>query len=349
MSSILINWKLIRGILLLSLITIVSGGCRKEEDNKASSGGDIAPAHVQLHIGPHQIEYAGVYAAMEQGYFEDENIEFELVIHNTLADTQDILASLNRGEAVFAIDNAEDLLTVREQGNDLVAVSTLYIRDSRSVIALAARNINVPGDLIGKRILVIPGTENILQVFLKAVDLTAEQMTIVSAKDMTADEVIGQLISGEADATIYSLEVAAQFESAGMDVTRLAFFDYSVLSYDNVIYTSDKLIREQPTLVQRFVNAVLRGIQYTTLNPEIVAEQFVSSYGEQLHPLQREVQDEAILAIMPLMQSATTKPGVMTAETWDYLTANLTELGLLDGSVKATDAYNMRFVDAYYK
>lgn len=144
---------------------------------------------------------------------------------------------------------------------------------------------------------------------------------------------------------VFSIEGAAgMWRPAGLGSSRIAFYDYGVQSYANVIFTSGQLVQENPAVVQRFVNAVLRGLQYVVERPAEVAAWFVEHYGEELHPLQVDVQDEAVLAIIPLIQTATSKPGMMSAETWDYLDTNMVELGLLDASVNVEAMYTMQIL-----
>ncbi len=333
-------------VLILTLVAACGGTDALDKNT------EVEPASVKLYLGSPQIEYAGVYAALKEGYFDDEKLNVKVVFRrpeDNAALPTSIVDEVMKGGAVFDQGSAENLLQRKEEGRDIMGVLTLYQRDSRSIVTLDTSGINTPEDLVGRRLLVLPGTELITTIFFKAVGVDPESVTLVTAENQGMDWMAMQVLTQAVDALVLSLEGAVQMESVGMASNRIAFHDYGVQSYVNVIYTSRQFVEENPAVVQRFVNAMLRGLQYAVSNPEAVAQWFVENYGDQLHPLQVDVQDEVALAIVPLFQTATTKPGMMSADTWRYLADQLVSLGLLDATVKPEDVYTLRFVEKYYE
>lgn len=342
--------RFISSLLILVLLVGVLAACGDKKES-SDTPVEVQPVSIQLYLGAPQIEYAGVYAAISQGYFEDEKLNVEVKFAITADATEQGLSSYDAvatGGAVFADGTAEGLLGLRQDGRDFVSLMALYQRDSRSIVSIPDKGIETPQDLVGKRLLIVPGTETITNVFLKTVGIDPTDVTLVKAEGQGVDWLVTQLLTGAVDAMVFSIEGAAQMEAAGLGSRRIAFYDYGVQSYANVLFTSGQMVRENPEVVQRFVNAVLRGLQYVVERPEEIATWFVANYGDELHPLQVDVQDEAILAIIPLIQTATSKPGMMSAETWSYLSTNLTAIELLEASVNPADAYTMQFLDAYY-
>ncbi len=336
-------------LLTMTLSLLVACGDKKETTKTPT---EITPADIQLYLGAPQIEYAGIYAAISQGYFEDEKLNVDLKFAISAEESGGGITSFDAvgtGGMVFADGTAEGLLQMRQKGHDFVCLLTLYQRDSRSIVSTPDKGITTPQDLVGKRLLLVPGTESITTVFLTTLGINPDDVTLVGAEGQGVDWLVTQILTGAVDAMVFSIEGAAQMEAAGLGSSRIAFYDYGVQSYANVIFTSGQLVQENPEVVQRFVNAVLRGLQYVVERPAEVAAWFVEHYGEELHPLQVDVQDEAVLAIIPLIQTATSKPGMMSAETWDYLDTNMVALGLLDASVNVEEMYTMQFLDAYYQ
>ncbi len=344
------NIRFISSLLILVLFVGLLAACGDKKET-SDTPAEIQPVSIQLYLGAPQIEYAGIYAAISQGYFADEKLNVEVKFAITAEATEQGLSSfeaVETGGPVFADGTAEGLLQLRQDGRDFVSLLALYQRDSRSIVSTPDKGIETPQDLVGKRLLLVPGTETITNVFLKTVGINPADVTLVESEGQGVDWLVTQLLTGAVDAMVFSVEGAAQMEAAGLGASRIAFYDYGVQSYANVLFTSGQMVRENPDVVQRFVNAVLRGLQYVVERPEDTATWFVANYGDELHPLQVDVQDEAILAIIPLIQTATSKPGMMSAETWSYLSTNLTEIDLLDASVNPADAYTMQFLDTYY-
>ncbi|MBZ0318853.1 MAG: ABC transporter substrate-binding protein [Anaerolineae bacterium] len=351
------DFKVVRAIpqflivLVLATLLAACGGKEDDQDSGAPAA-EKTPATITLMLGLPQIKYAGVYAAVSHGYFTDENLTVELQ-YSTPTDgsdpTVDFSSPFPVGEPIFGVLPAEMLLQMRQAGNDIMAVLTLIQRDSRGIISTTDNPINTPADLVGKRLLILPGTADITNIFLTTVGIDPNDITMVDGGNAGVATLVSQIVSGEVDGFVFSIEGEAQLNGLGLQTNRLAFYDYGVLSYHNIFYTSREMIELHPDVVQRFVNALLRGMQYSIDHPDEIAAQFVEDYADVIHPLQVSVQDEGMRSIIPLMQTATSKPGMMDAATWEYLIHTLSQLGLVDASMKADDAYTLRFVEAYYK
>lgn len=343
-------FRFVSYVIAITLFVGLATACEKEEASKPEP--EKQPVTVTLYLAAPQIEYAGIYAAISQGYFEDEKLNVELVFSVTAdqaVSNSDPIDALERGDIAFVDGTAETLLRRRQRGLDFVAVLTQYQRDSRSIISIPSKQIESPQDLAGKRLLILPGNATITSVFFQAAGVNPDEITLVDAEGQGIDWVVTQLITGAVDALVFSIEVAAQMDAAGLGSKWIAFYDYGVQSYANVLCTSRQMITQHPDVVQRFVNAVLRGLQHVIDRPEEVAAWFVENYGDQLHPLQLDVQDEAILAIIPLIQTATSKPGMMSPDAWEYLNQTMVEAGLLEPGLTTADTYTLKFLDAYYK
>jgi NitT/TauT family transport system substrate-binding protein len=61
----------------------------------------------------------------------------------------------------------------------------------------------------------------------------------------------------------------------------ISFAEYGVWSYSDVVFTTGKLIRENPDLVRRYLRALVRGMQYILDHPEETV-QLVAAYPEQV-------------------------------------------------------------------
>lgn len=342
--------RLFTTLVVISLAVGLLSACNNKDESDTPPT-EVPVVNVQLYLGAPQIEYAGIYAAMSQGYFEDEKLNLEVLFAISADAVEEGLSSyeaVSTGGPVFADGTAEGMLRLRQADTDFVSLLTLYQRDSRSIVSIPPKDVETPQELVGKRLLVVPGTEYITTIFLSMVGVAAEDVTIIGAEGQGVDWLVSQMLTGAVDAMVFSIEGATQLEAAGLGSTRIAFYDYGVQSYANVVFTSGQMVKEHPDVVQRFVNAVLRGLHYVTEHPQEVAAWFVEHYGDQLHPLQLDVQDEAILAIIPLIQTATSQPGMMSPDTWEYLNQQMVELGLLEPGLNSTDTYTLKFLDAYY-
>src|SRR5690606_1218656 len=71
----------------------------------------------------HGVEYAGFYTAIEKGYYAEVNIEVTL---NAGGPEINPLAEVESGNALFGIGQGDSLITARANGQNFVAVATIF-------------------------------------------------------------------------------------------------------------------------------------------------------------------------------------------------------------------------------
>ena len=111
------------------------------------------PERVVLQLPyTHQFQFAGVYAAMEKGFFRDEGLEVEMRT-GTLArrPAEEVEAKW----AQYGL-GAADVFVDRLNGSPLVAVAAVFQHSPFVMLVRADSDIATPADLAGKRIAMSP-------------------------------------------------------------------------------------------------------------------------------------------------------------------------------------------------
>ena len=129
--------------------------------------------HLQLRW-LHQFQFAGYYAALEKGYYEDAGLN--VVIHEGFAKSTSIQEVL-QNHAEYGVDNSE-ILHERLHGEPLVALAAIF-QHSPSVLVVR-ENIKSPRDLIGKKVMLMAsdGDDDILGMMSNA-GVSKKQIEIV--------------------------------------------------------------------------------------------------------------------------------------------------------------------------
>lgn len=114
----------------------------------AAPAGDLTPVRLQLQWVT-QSQFAGYYAALDQGYYKDEGLDVKILEGAVEIVPQQVVAS---GEAEFGIAWVPKVLASREQGADLVNIGQVFQRSGTLEISWKDSNITKPEDWKGKRV-----------------------------------------------------------------------------------------------------------------------------------------------------------------------------------------------------
>lgn len=131
------------GVVLLVCIPLLCG-CKKEDKNLEK---------VRLAEVTHSMFYAPLYVAIENGYFEEEGIDLELIL---TSGADKVSAAVLSGDVQIGFAGPESAIYVYENGEDdyLVTFAGLTKRDGQFIVARKKiEDFNIE-DLYGKEILV---------------------------------------------------------------------------------------------------------------------------------------------------------------------------------------------------
>ena len=286
--------------------------------------------------------HAGLYMAMENGYFEEESLEVEMY---TPVDPSTVNQTVAAGSDDFGINYQPDLTIARSQGVPVVSVIGLVQHPLNSVQVLTASGITRPSDLAGRKIGYpgIPTNEPLLDTMLKAdgVEEGLDAVELVNVGFNLAEA----LISGQVDACIgcYFSHESILMENQGYPVTVLRIEEWGVPDYyELVMVTSEDTLENRPEVVQRFVRAVVRGYEDAADDPEAAVEVLLRlTKGE----VDGDIERPGILVIAPLWKNGG-PVGNQTSEKWAQFAQWMSDNGLLENPVDGNDAFTNEFVEA---
>lgn len=159
--------KNMRWVLVLMLVSLVLAACPAppaaapagepaaaateapaEAAAETAATGELTPVRLQLQWVT-QSQFAGYYAALDQGFYEEEGIDVTILEGAVEIVPQQVVAS---GEAEFGIAWVPKVLASREQGADLVNIGQVFQRSGTLEISWADSGITKPEDWAGKRV-----------------------------------------------------------------------------------------------------------------------------------------------------------------------------------------------------
>jgi NitT/TauT family transport system substrate-binding protein len=138
-------------VIAVVLATVLAA-CGSSDDKKDSgatgSSGSLTPVKLQLQWYA-QAQFAGYYAAVDQGYYKDEGLDVSIVEGS--ADIVPIDA-LTAGDVDYAISWVPKVLGSIEQGAKVTDVAQIFERSATTQISFKDKNITSPADLAGKKV-----------------------------------------------------------------------------------------------------------------------------------------------------------------------------------------------------
>lgn len=250
----------------------------------------LTPVTVQLSW-VHHPEFAGFYAANQNGYFADEGL---LVTFLPGGPGVDKLSVILDGKAQFGIAGPDELILARSEGKPVKAIATSYRRSPIVFLSLADKGITSPQDFLGKQIRTTANAVVTLQAMLSKVGVSPDQVTMVA--DLPSDLTV--FASG--DVPVWSAYIngfVVSLEQEGYQINIIYPDNYGVHFYADTIYTTDDLITTNPDLIVRFLRASLKGWTYAVENPADIPAMLLKYDPE----TDTEIALEQLIASLPLI------------------------------------------------
>jgi NitT/TauT family transport system substrate-binding protein len=319
-------------LLLLALGILV--GCGRQETRRT-------PDEITVQLSwTHQAQFSGIYAADQHGFYADEGLAVNLVPRP--APKADTVAPVVDGTADFGLMLGTKLITVRSQGQPVVAIAAIYRRSPMAFITLADSGIARPHDFPGHSIRNLPpeGSGIIFRALMARLGLDPSSVRQIEAGyDMTP------FFDGEVDIWAgYVTDAVLAAREKGYRVNVILPEDYGVHSYGDTLFASERLIQENPDLVLRFLRATLHGWRWAVENPE-EAGTLVLEYDP---TLKKEHELAIMAASVPLIHTGEDRIGWMRPEIWQGTYEMLLEQGVLAGAVDVDEAYTVDFLLEIY-
>ena len=322
-------------ITILLMLSVVFSAC--------SPGATSEPDQITVQLSWfHSAEFAGFYIADQLGYYEEENIAVNLVAGGPETDPVNEIAT---GEAHFGVVAGDSVIRAQENGKEIVALAAIFRKSPLVVMAMADSGIQKPEDLQGKTVGVISPTLDTtwdiqFMAMLNTLEIDPDTMTFVPNEFYHGAD---DLLSGKMEASSgnFSTNEPLQAEIDGDDLNLIYYSDYGIEFYNNLIVSLGTLVQENPDLVERFIEATLKGYQYAIEHPEEAVNETVK-YDE---GLDSSFQQAMMEAQIPLIDTGDAPIGSMDQAVWENTQQILLYQNIIETSVNVDTIYTNEFIE----
>ena len=266
----------------------------------------------------HQFQFAGYYAAIAQGYYQEEG--FKVRLHEGgpgKTPVEEVLA----GRAQYAESNSE-LLFERLEGKPLVALAVVFQHSPSVLLARADSGIETVHDLIGKRVMLMNAhTDADFHAMFRS-----EGIDPASIQLQPSSYAIEDLTSGKVDAfNSYLTNEPFYLHQQEVDYVVISPNTYGIDFYSDILFTSETELQENPQRVEAFRRASLRGWRYAMDHPEEIIDLLINQY--QVDKSRAHLQFEASV-MRELILPDLVEIGHMDPGRWQRMAEAFNQLGM---------------------
>ena len=293
--------------------------------------------HVRLPLGyiPN-VQFAPLYVAVDKGYFSQAGIDIEF----DYSFETDAVALVGANELQFAVVSGDQVLLARSQGLPVVYVLAWYRDYPVSVVSKTGQGILKPEDLAGKKIGLpgLYGTSYIgLRALLSAAGLKESEVNLDSINYTQVEA----LVSDRDEAVVvYTTNEPVQLRLMGYQIDEIKVRDYNHL-VSNGLITNESTIKQDPDLIRKMDQAILKGIADTIANPD-EAYQICLKYVEGLTQADQAIQKEVLSASIEFWKAD--QLGYSDPAAWQNTQQVLLDMGFLTKPVELNKAFSNDFL-----
>jgi NitT/TauT family transport system substrate-binding protein len=338
-------------LVLLVLLALVGAGCGGDEEGTGGggtgTGGQVDKVTLQLKWVT-QAQFAGYYAAQEQGYYADEGLE--LTIRPGGPDIVPEQAVLG-GQADIGIDWQDNLLATRDQGGEIVNIGQVFTRSGMTEIMWKDTGFDSLDDLRGKKVAVwLAGNEHKLFAALAKNGLDAQTDVEIVNQPFDMNLFLNREVDAAAAMTYNELAQVLETENPDTgelyqleDLNVVKLEDIGIGSLEDGLFARADWLAEEANqdIAKRFLKASFKGWIYCRDNPDDCV-QYVLEAGSTLpEGHQRWMMNEINALIWP----APLGIGIMDPAAWQRTVDVVTEFEVVQ-SQPSDDGYRTDLAEA---
>ena len=263
----------------------------------ASSG--LIPVRLRLQWTP-QAQFAGYLVAKELGYYTEQGLDVEIRPAGPDLKPQNTVAA---GSDDLAVGVANLIVASRSNGVPLKIIAQIFQDSANRYILKKENAIKSLMDLRGKKVgLWMGGDEAEFVAMLKRAGMTLDDVIVVPQGFSVAPFLNGDY----ALSMVTTYNELNQIRDQGLTDDKLQIIaprDYNAAIVGDALFTSERYIKENRAVTQKFLDASLKGWKYCAEKPDEAVD-IVLKFDKSL---KRDDQVKQLKSVMSLILSGQDK------------------------------------------
>ena len=265
----------------------------------------------------HQFQFAGYYAALEQGFYRNAGLDVSIREGGPDIDVAETVAG---GKANFGVCNSS-VLRERAMGHRLVVLAAIFQHSPAIILVLRRADISSVSELRGRTLMDMPGSDEI------AAMLKREGVDHAALPRVVHDGNPRDLLAGRADAMVaYSTNEPFVLEQLGAPYRTFSPAAYGIDFYGDNLCASEAEVKAHRDRVAAFRAASLKGWAYAIAHKEATVDLILKTH---LGKKSREALLFEAERIEALIGRDPDRIGEQDPVRWQSIAATYHKLGLL--------------------
>lgn len=330
-----------KNLLFISILLVCfsCGNNKSKNDagNQTTKEANFPKVSIRQEWFPNS-NYCGVVYAKEK-FAKLNNIDLEIVPG---ADNIDPVKMVISGENDFGDAGADRVIEAISKGADLVIIGVVNLNSPTCFISKKDKNIKTPYDFENHTVGILTGTntEYIYKALVKKLNLNQRKI-----KEIEVPFDLGTFLLDQYDvrpAFIYDEPVSLDLKNIQYDIIEPKIYDISFLG--TVYFTRREVIKNNPELVQSFINSVADGWKASLLYPE-TAIKYLKQYDKDIDE-NREL--NSLIKGKDYFKGKDDKILWADLSDWEGMLKILKDLGKIQ-AIDLKNHLDNSFLESYYK
>jgi len=249
----------------------------------------------------------GWFAGRDEGFFKDQGIDLTI---NPGGPDNSSIKLVAAGSDTFGVAGADEVLIAREKGIPIVAIGVLFKDSPICFISKKSEGITSPTQWAGKTVEVSYGDNSEIQY-----RALVKKFDVKNIKEVPYTFSLLPFIQGKVDVSVaYKMDQLVTLQNQGIAMNVITPKEYGINPYGDVVFTTEKTLKENPDLAKRFMEATVKGFQWSIDHPDQAVQYLIRDTSNLNFTNELQVWKATIPFLTA--EGGVDKIGVMSAARW---------------------------------
>jgi len=296
-----------------------------------------------------QAQFAGYYAALEEGYYEDEGLDVTIRPGGPDIVPEQVVLG---GQAEFGLNWLDNTLATRDQGGEIINIAQVFARSGMTEITWADSGLAEIGDLEGKKVGVwLGGNEHKLFAALTKNDLDPQSDVEIVAQPFDMNLFLNREVDAAAAMTYNELAQVLEQENPDTgelytleDLNVMLMSDLGTGALEDGVFVQSEWIEDENNqdIATRFLKASFKGWVFCRDNFDECLQHVLDNGPTLGEGHQRWMLNEINKLIWPNELGI----GVMDPESWEITKQIAVDFGIVENEPDAEATYRTDLAEA---